>query len=262
VPAAALEVPKLAAASAAPALADAPDSVRFGRVAPRVGDHTHTLVLAKSTYVDPRSGPPALVEQYDSEFDEDVLAVNGPAATRVKVTFQRNETFDNVNTQPTVIAGKSYWVDVAPPLVADAQTQVAPSAEEVTRVLDIIPDLGTRTTIDQVLPDHPLKLGENRDALAGAILRILHPRFWTLAKGTAVLKSVTRDRKEDMATFDLAVTATSSNSGMTIDLKGMVKIRLRDSKLAQFVLEGTFTRPSGETGTLETSRLVPTVISP
>ena len=49
---------------------------------------------------------------------------------------------------------------------------------------------------------------------------------------------------------------------MTIDLKGIAIIRLRDSKLAQYVLNGTFTRPNGETGTLETSRVVPTVISP
>ena len=146
------------------------------------------MVLAKSTYVDPKSGPPALVEQYDSEFDEDVLAVHGPAPTRVKVTFQRNETFDNVNTTPTVIDGKAYWVDIAAPNVLDVQTHVPPSPEEITRVLDIIPDLGTRTSIDQVLPDHPLGIGESRDGLAGAILRLLHPALLDARdKGTAVL---------------------------------------------------------------------------
>lgn len=255
-PAPQLEVPKLAATAPPAPTYDTPGSARFGRELPRVGDKTHTLVVAKSTFVDPTNGPES--ESYDSDFEEEVLAVNGPAPTRVKVTFKTNEIFDNITSKPTVLAGKSYWVDAVGARVVDAATQAPVSADETTRVLDIVPDLGTRTTIDQVLPDHPLHWGESRDDLAGAILRILHPRFWTLTKGTASLVQVD---KAGFADFRIAIAAVSSNSGMTIDLDGTCRIRAQDSKLAQFVLRGTYMRPNGEKGTLEASRIVVSVLS-
>lgn len=252
-----LDVPRLTASASTPQ-PDAPGSLRFGREPPRVGDKTRTIVLARSVYDDPQSGPQS--ESYDSDFEEEVLAVHGPAAARVKVTFKTNEIFDNVASKPTVIQGKSYFVDVTSPNVLDVATQQPPSHDEITRVLDIVPDLGTRTGIDQVLPDRPLALRESRDDLAGAVLRILHPRFWSLTNGSAIFTRV--DPQAGLADFDVRIAATSTNSGMAIELSGIVRIRYRDSKLGQFVLHGTYTRPNGEKGTLETSRLVPAVISP
>lgn len=243
-----LEVPRVDGGIVAAPTTD-PSAVRFGRENAKVGDRSHQHVLARSEWRDETHDESA---SYESEFVIEVLAVEGPAPSRVKIAFRKNENFDNVSHQATPIDGHTYLVDVKEPHVLDATTNAPPSADEISRVSDVLPDLGTRAQIDQVLPDTAMHLGDHRDDIAGAIARILHPRYWGVDKGTAVL---TRTEAGD-AIFAVALDATSSATGMKMSVKGDARVRLRDARLEGFALVGTFVRPNREKGTLTLERRV------
>jgi hypothetical protein len=239
-----LEIPRVAAVDAAVDPARAA-GVRFGRESARVGERTRVSVHASSTANETTS-------TYESDFATEVLAVEGPAPSRVRIHFDKNTTFDNITTTPTVLDGKTYIVDVKLPFVTWEQTGVRATDEEVTRVLDVLPDLGTRSQIDQVLPDGEMQVGEHRDGIATAIARILHPRVWTVNEGTAVLGAAT----PIAVMFDVHLVATSSVSGMKFDVKGKAQVRLSDARLLGFNLSGTFQRPDGEHGQFDIQRIV------
>jgi hypothetical protein len=119
-------------------------------------------------------------------------------------------------------------------------------------VLDVLPDLGTRTQIDQVLPDSAMAIGEERHELAGAILRVIHPRAWTLTRGTAVLSRA----ETEEAVFTITLDATSQ-SGLRVNVKGEARVRLRDARLTSLELEGTYDSPSSPApGTFSLHRTV------
>jgi hypothetical protein len=239
-----LEVPRLDAGATAAEPAD-PNEVRFGRENAKVGDLSRQHVLARSHWNDETAS-------YESEFVTEVLAVEGPAPSRVKIEFRKNENFDNVSRQATPIDGHTYVVDVHEPHVVEAATKAPPSADEIARVMDVLPDLGTRAQIDQVLPDGAMRIGEHRDDIAKAIARILHPRIWSVDKASAALART----ENGEAVFQITLEATSSASGMKIGVKGDARVRLRDARLQGFVLNGEFVRPNGEKGAFEVTRTV------
>src|SRR5690606_22743505 len=154
------------------------------------------------------------------------LEVAGPAPARLRVVFERNvESYQNAD-RPTVIDGNAYIVDTSATPVRDAASGSPASQEETDRVLDSFPDLGTRTRIDQVLPDGAMEVGEARHDLAAAILAVMHPRAWTLDRGTAVLERV----EGADAVFAITIDATSRR-GITLAVKGAARIRTADCRL-------------------------------
>jgi hypothetical protein len=211
--------------------------VRFGRVPPRVGSRWSVNVQARSTTGDPQGG--VQVSEYVSSYTVEILGANGPAPSRVRLVFEKNvQRYQGVD-KATVVDGKTYVVDATPPHVRDDAG--APALEEEReRVLDMFPDLGTRPQIDQVLPDGAMALGDERNELAGAILRVIHPRAWSLEKGSAVLARTDGDD----AVFTIALDATGTN-GLRIDVKGEARIRLRDARLGMIALEGTYEQAKG-----------------
>jgi hypothetical protein len=229
------EIPRLDGGAAV-----APErGIHFARVPYRVGERWSTSVRAESKMADTGSGEQ--VSAYVSEFVVEVLAVEGPAPTRMRVTFERNAQEYQGGATATAIDGKSYVVDARGPSVS-SESGAAASSDEERRVLDVFPDLGTRTRLDEVLPDDPMQIGDRRDELAGAILRILHPRAWTEDKGSASLARV----DGDLAAFAVTI-AASSQTGMKMDVRGEAKVRLRDSRLASLLLTGSYS--GGATGT-------------
>lgn len=206
--------------------------IRFGRVAPVVGARLRVAVQARSAASDPQGG--AQLSEYISVYTVEILGTNGPAPSRVRLAFEKNvQRYQGVD-RATVIDGKTYIIDADAPHVRDASGGAA-AEEEAQRVLDVVPDLGTRTQIDQVLPESAMAIGDERHELAGAILRVIHPRAWSLVKGTAVLS---RTETEE-AVFAIALDATSE-SGLHMDVKGEARVRLRDARLTSIVLDGTY----------------------
>ena len=254
----ALEIPRLPrlthgdGGSAAPA-----GGVRFGRVPPAVGARWKVQVAAKSASADPQGG--MQLSEYASSYIVEVLGTNGPAPSRVRLSFERNvQRYQGID-KPTAIDGKTYVLDASVSqdgsgrwAVRDASGGQA-SEEEAERVRDVFPDLGTRTQIDQILPDAAMAIGESRDDLAGAILRVIHPRAWTLNDGSAVLA---RTEAED-AVFAITIDATGSN-GLRMVVKGEARVRLRDARLVQISADGSYDHVKGgpDPGTFSLRRTV------
>lgn len=240
----------------APASSVPREGLRFGRIPPSIGTRWSVTVMANSTLdVFDGQATERQLSEYISAYAVEVREVEGPAPTRVRVVFAQNAQRYQGTLTPTPISGKTYDVGITPPYVQAASGVASP--DEIERVLDVFPDLGTRTQVDQILPDATMKIGDERHELAEAMLRILHPRAWTLNKGTAVL--ATSD--PEGATFTVTLDATS-RGGVRIVVKGDVTIRIRDARLVSVTLEGTYqpTKPpsggTSEPGTFHYRRVV------
>ena len=242
-----LDVPRLDGGSLSPSTG----GIRFGRVAPVVGARWGVSVEARSALADPQGG--TQLSEYLSSYTVEILATNGPAPSRVRLAFERNvQRYQGID-KATAVDGKSYVVVDVPPHVRDDAGGAAPE-DEAQRVLDMFPDLGTRTQIDQVLPDAAMEIGDSRNELAAAVLRVIHPRAWTLNAGTAVLART--DGEE--AVFTIAIDATGT-SGLRMDVTGEARVRLRDARLSRISLDGTYVHVNGsasEPGTFTLRRTV------
>ena len=190
------------------------------------------MVQARSVSHD-LSGDPQ-ISTYDSTFAVEVFAVDGPAPSRVRLRFLENAESFQGNQRRTILDGKEYFVDARAPHVRDASNVAAPEAE-AQRVLDVFPDLGTRTRVDQILPTEPMQLGDRRDELAAALLRIVHPRAWTLHAGTATLVRV----EDGAGVFKVSLDG-SSESGLVMRLAGEARIALADAELVEMSLDGDY----------------------
>ena len=208
------------------------NGVSFGHPVSRTGRVWRVVVQAQSLSHDP-SGDPQ-VSTYDSSFAVEVVAVDGPAPSRVRLRFLENAESYQGNRKRTILDGKEYFVDARAPHVRDPSNVAAPEAE-AQRVLDVFPDLGTRTRIDQIVPIEPMQLGDRRDELAAALLRIVHPRAWTLHAGTASLARV----EDGTGVFKVSLDA-SSESGLFMRLAGEARIALVDAELVEMSLEGDY----------------------
>lgn len=207
----------------------------FGHPPATVGAAWKVEVSAVSRSADAASGEQ--LSTYESDVRVDVLAVDGPAPSRVRLRFERNVHTYQEKATPTVIHGKTYVVDAKPPHVRDLNDAPV-SEEESQRVLDVFPDLGTRARIDEVMPDDPMKVGDRHDELAAAVLRVLHPRAWSMNRGTATLA-----RAEDGHGVFSIVLDASSTSGLRMQVSGEVRVRLRDARLSEVSLDGSYRDP-------------------
>lgn len=205
-------------------------TVRFGHPPATVGASWAVSTTAISTSSDPAGDQ---VSSYSSSFRVTVLAVDGPAATKVKLHFDKNQNEYQGQDTPTVIHGKDYVVDARAPHVFDPSGTAA-AEEETQRVLDAFPDIGTRSRVDEVLPES-MRIGDRRDDLAAAVVRIMHPRAWTLTSGSASLARV----EGGDAVFTVKLEASSA-SGMTMAVAGELRARLRDSHLSSITLDGSY----------------------
>lgn len=220
--------------------------VRFRHPAAAVGSRWRVLLRADSDGTDGDEQTSAYVSEYRVE----VVAVDGPAPSRMKVHVDRNVTFFRGAPTPTPVEGKDYVVDVARPHVRDESGSEAPPSE-ARRVLDWFPDLGTRTRLDEILPDESMRVGERRDELAAEILRIIHPAAWKLDLGHATLARADSVHAE----LDVTMEATSE-TGIKMRVAGVAKVRLADSWLVELDLSGSYEAAAGPTGKFELHRAV------
>jgi hypothetical protein len=223
----ALSVPSLTPSDAGAT----PNGVRFGRVPLRVGARWSVSTRAES-----RNEEAAQVSRYESDYTVEVLAVEAGAPSRIRLHFDRNVDVFQSSERPTVVQGKTYVLDAEAPHVRDATAAGAASEVETERVLDVFPDLGTRSRIDEVLPEDAMAIGEARDDLAAAILRMIHPRAWQLISGKATLARV--DGAE--AVFAVSLVAESRGSGLRLDLTGEARVTVRHARLAMLTLDGHY----------------------
>ncbi len=245
-PPAELSVPLLGQARSDAGAGKHEEGVLFGHPMPVAGSGWNVSLQAVSRSLDPPAAPGGLpggeqVASYESEYRVEVLVVDGPIPSRVHLHFLRNVQIFQGRESPTSVHGKDYVVDARAPHVRDRAG--SPVQEiEAQRVLDVFSDLGSRSRIDEVLPAEPMRIGDRRDELAGAILRAIHPRAWSMRAGTARLARV----EQDHAVFDLTLDA-SSDGGLHMVLDGHARIRLRDARLSDLALDGSY-ETSGDAG--------------
>src|SRR3954468_21366557 len=135
-----LDIPPLDAG--ADATVRTSDGVRFGHPVPRTGTAWRVVAHASSRSDDPQGGDQ--ISSFESEVRIEVVAVDGPAPSRVRMHFVRNVQTYQGQDKPTVVEGKQYFVDARAPHVRDLTDAAAPEVE-AQRVLDVFPDLGTRS---------------------------------------------------------------------------------------------------------------------
>ncbi len=222
-----LEIPRLAPDAGQVRGADA----RFVREPARPGATMHVSVRAASRAPDPSGGEQ--LSEYESELDATVLEVAAGAPTRMRVAFARNVNLYQGMSTPTPIDGRTYVASAREPYVTDENGGV-PASAEVERVLDVFPDLGTRTRLEEALPDGPLAIGDRRDDIARAVLRIIHPRAWTFDDGAATLARI----EGGEAIYDVRIAAHSVQS--KIETAGELRVRMRPAGLASIALHGTY----------------------
>jgi hypothetical protein len=211
---------------------------RFVREPERVGARWRVAVRAATHEQDRPDGQDT---RYESDLDVETLAVSGLATTEVRVRVLRNAYVYSGVEKPNPIAGKSYVVGISEPFVRDG-TGGAAAPSEAERLLDIFPDLGTRTRLDEALPDGTLAIGERRDEVARAVLRIIHPRAWQDDAASATLARV----ENGDAVFDVELSAhDTGGSAQNFDVRGVVRVRLRGTKLVAITLEGTYANVAG-----------------
>ena len=222
------------------------DGVRFGRVPAAVG-----MRWAVSTRAESRTDDGDQISRYESDYTVEVLEIDGPAPSKVRLRFDRNVSIYREAERPTTVHGNTYVVDGVEPFVRDASGGPA-SENETERVLDVFPDLGTRTRIDEVLPEEAMRIGESRDDLAPALLRLIHPRLWQFVSGKATLARV--DGPD--AVFTITLVAESKASGVRMDVKGDAHIRLHDARLVALKLDGSYDHGDATKGTFVLRRAV------
>ncbi|MBX3186330.1 MAG: hypothetical protein KF819_04910 [Labilithrix sp.] len=247
-PSADLVVPPLADRLAPVDGGDPADGVRFGHPPAAVGEKWAVAVFAESRSDDPQGGEQ--LSTYASDYEAEVLAVDGPAPSRVRLRFTRNTNGYQGAEKPTAIDGKEYVVDARAPHVRDPAGAQGVSTEEAQRVLDVFPDLGARARVDQVLPVEAMRIGERRDDLAAAILRVIHPRAWTLASGSATL---VRTGGGD-GVFEVSLDA-SSEGGLRMKVHGEARVRLRDARLTSLDFSGSYAEADASPAPAGTFRL-------
>jgi hypothetical protein len=209
------------------------EGTRFAHPTAALGARWHLSVRADSSWTDAQQRPQRSV--YSSEVDLDVLATNGAAASRVRVVFVTNRSSYQGLDTPTSIDGKSYIVDVGEPRVSSAAGGSV-SEDEAQRVLDVLPDLGTRGPVDEAMPDEPLAAGDACDGLAVALARLMHPRAWRAENAHA---SFVRS-ESGVGVFAVSLVAVSNLQPIRMDLRGEATVRIGDSRLASAHLEGTY----------------------
>ena len=218
------------------------NGAHFIHPVPRTGTVSLIAVSAVSRSHD--SSGDLQITTYDSNVRVEVLAVDGPAPSRVRLRFLQNEESFQGSPKPSLVHHKEYFVDARAPHVRDAANVEAPEAE-AQRVLDVFPDLGTRTRIDQLMPTEVMEIGERRDELAAALLRIVHPRAWTMLAGSATLVRI----DGELAVFEVSLDG-SSESGLHMVVSGEARIVLATAELAELSLDGQYD-PNKTSGTPE-----------
>lgn len=232
-----LEVPRLDAGKVEE---DAGTGVRFAHPAATVGAITSVTVMARSSAPDDQDGEQ--VSSYASSFTVTVLEVDGPAPSRVKVAIERNAQTYQDRAKPTVIDGKTYELNSLTGQVSTASGAATP--DEAQRVMDVVPDLGARARLEEVLPERPMRIGERRDEVATAVLRLVHPRAWTAKAAEAKLARV----EGELAVFEIKLEAQSA-TGVNMKIAGEAHVSTKDAKLRAVHLAGGYTFKDDPPGT-------------
>lgn len=166
----------------------------------------------------------------------EVLAVSASGPTKVKVTYQAatsTERNDGASTPSTPkVAGKTYLVEAkggVTRVVSD--TGAAVSEEEEKLVKEDFSDLGDTDSLQQALPELPIKVGARVASLAQYLAKKStkdKSGNVKVANATATLAAVRDVGGVEAGVFDITLDAvmTRSTSVLSFKMKAQVEVRM------------------------------------
>ncbi len=233
-----LVIPRLARDAGAPEASG--EGARFAHPPALVGMTWTVEQKASSRSPDPRGGG----EQrslYESTFRVEVLQVDGLVPSLVRLVILRNVRTFQDQIAPNAIDGRAFVIDA---LTMKVQSESGAEVGTLDReqLVDLVPELGRRSLVEQALPDAPLPIGGRDDDLARALLRVLHPRSWSFRNGAAALLRVEAGHGVFRVEIEAGADGPDGN-GLRLDVHGEARIRLADSRLTYFALDGRYELP-------------------
>ena len=256
-PPAKVEVPPTKAETP-PTPANAGDGTVFVKRAPAVGDKWEDKVgmtMSMETSVDPDGSgkvQKATMEKTETETrQEEVLAVQGEAVTKVKVTFVektaniKEEGKERKRSSP--VAGKTYVVEAKDGKITVLLDGDRPApAMQAKVVKDAYETLGKVDPLYAGVPRRPLKPGDKVEELAKAMKEFMLIR----AKDMEVsnVNVVFQGSKDGEGVFDIEVTLAAVEKPMRFDmkLKGQARMSLTTGQPSATILKGPLSVGSTE----------------
>lgn len=216
----------------------------FTKAAPVVGAkrrESSELVMTMSMTVDGRRSDVNVSESVKRT--EEILAVNGDAITKAKVTFDSVES-----SQASAVVGKTFVVEAKDGKldVRDAEGKPAPpgQAREVEKHLE---SLGRPDPMLAALPPAGVVPGEKVDGVARAISDQLKDRGDGMTVSDVVVTF--KERRGDDGVFDVALKLTKDEGAtkMVIAVKGDAWVSTKTSWPTKMDLAGPVTIAGGRT---------------
>ncbi|MBI5481576.1 MAG: hypothetical protein HY906_22155 [Deltaproteobacteria bacterium] len=234
------------------------DGTVFAKRAPAVGDKSEdkvgmTMAMETSVDVDGKGKPQkATMEKSESETrQEEVLAVKGEAATKVKVTFvEKTVTVKEEGKErkrPSPVAGKTYVVEAKDGklvVLLDGDRPAPPMQAKVVK--EAYETLGKVDPLYAGVPGRPLKPGDKVEELAKAMKEIMLTRAkeMEVSSVNVVFKGV----KDGEGVFEVEVALAAVEKPMRFDmkLKGEARVSLTTGQPISTNLKGPMSVGSTE----------------
>jgi hypothetical protein len=244
-----------AGAASASASVGVRESVRFGRGEIVVGARQRFESDELITVVRGPKGAaaPTIVEGERVRATEEVLATNGPLATKVRVSFETWGRVSDDGESARLQQGKTYVVERLPGAgglvkVASASGGVVP-ADEAEPIAKRYDRIGEPIELGLVLPDRALFVGDRIAELEAAIPGRLFSNDDPMRPSDVVVKLVGLEEGGSVAIFEISMKLGGKQSGDTAvesKLAGKLRLRVADARELEIVLEGPVqTRPKG-----------------
>ncbi len=240
------------ASASASASSGARESVRFGRGEIAVGarqrfesDELITVVRGGSKGAPGGPGNVTVVEGERVRATEEVLATNGPIATKVRVSF---ETWSRTNGDGETARpqqGQTYVVErvagIGGAVKVTSATGGAVPDDEAEPIAKRYDRIGEPIELGIVLPDRALIVGDRVAELEAAIPGRLFANDDPMRPSEVTVKLVALEDAGAVAAFDVSMKLGGKQSGDTpveSKLAGKLRLRVADARELEIALEG------------------------
>lgn len=182
-----------------------------------------------------------LAETENQKKDEEVLAVDGSAVTKMKVTYTEDDKTQAENDKPaktknTAINGKSYIVTLKDGKVVVLNDKEKPAPKnEAALVEKDYHSFGKPDPFMAAIPDRPLKEGDEVPELADAIKKEMLSNQRSQGKDDKLVvdsaKVIFKGKDGDNAVFDVSMNmkADAAFLKMSMPLTGKMSLRVNDA---------------------------------
>jgi hypothetical protein len=257
-PPAKIEVPPTKAADTQPVAAKPGEGTVFAKRPPAVGDKWEdkvSMTMSMETSVDPDGSgkvQKATMEKVETETrQEEVLAVQGEAVTKVKVVFVEKTASikeeGKERKRPSPVAGKTYVVEAKDGKITVLLDGDRPApAMQAKVVKDAYETLGKVDPLYAGVPRRPLKPGDKVEELAKAMKEFVLIRAKEMEVSNVSV--VFQGTKDGEGVFDAEMSLAAVEKPMRFDmkLKGQARMGLTTGQPSATILKGPLSVGSTE----------------